>query len=98
MSEEIKKAADTMEGMTHAARLVAHGVARRDYTPEKQALEIAIETLKFIAKMVITINGVETTEPVSRLEARVGLAKIYRALGHTPPAENLPGTTAAPEV
>ncbi len=81
-----------------AAKLVAGGVARLALTQEQEALEVAIETLSFIAKMTITVDGEDRVEPISRMEAKVGLAKIERALGRqaTPPSGTPAGTDPAP--
>lgn len=83
--DEIEKAGEQLAAMAGCVRatLVAKGQAYLSHDQALAALAEAEAALRFIEKMEITVNGDKIQEPISRWEARVGLAKMAKAIENT---------------
>jgi hypothetical protein len=84
--------------------LVAKGVGTYDLSREKanEALAIAVQALRFISVMTITVQNQEgepvkiLTEPASQAEARWALERIGRAIQAGQPPQGSTPQTAPP--
>lgn len=83
---ELQRAEEQLGALSDVvpAVLVARGQIHLNHAQAMAALEKTAEALRFIAGMTVTIiegdNTKVSTEPVSRYEARVGLANMARAI------------------